>query len=75
MQAEAGLWWALRVVASKTDAVERVVDLPPVLASELRKIKPLDADRDALVFATATGGKQSPLRPQVSGHHARHPID
>ena len=35
------------------------MDLLPALASELRKVKPLDADPDALVFATATGGKQS----------------
>lgn len=49
----------LRVAASKTDAGERVVDLLPALADELAKIKPLDADPDALVFGTATGGKQS----------------
>jgi len=49
----------LRVAAPKTDAGERVVDLLPALADELAAIKPLDADRDAFVFATATGAKQS----------------
>jgi integrase len=51
----------LAVRDPKTDAGMRTVDLLPVLRDELLSYRALlgDIDRDALVFATYTGGRQS----------------
>lgn len=45
----------LTIPGTKTDAAERRAALMPPLRSELARIRPLDADPDALVFPTATG--------------------
>lgn len=52
----------LRVPGTKTDAAERTVNLLPLLRDELASHAAAHRDRapDALVFATSTGGKQSP---------------
>lgn len=51
----------LNVVRSKTDAGEREVDLLPLLREELVELKARrgSPDRDALVFGTTRGGKES----------------
>ncbi|HEY5197778.1 MAG TPA: site-specific integrase [Solirubrobacteraceae bacterium] len=50
----------LRVAQSKTDAGERVIDVVPALVDELLSMRArASGDPDALVFATATGGKHS----------------
>jgi len=59
---------------SKTDAGRRRVKLRGTLRDELVAIRPLDANPDAYVFATSTGGRQNPsnirnriLTPAVEG--------
>jgi integrase len=67
----AGGWLTVR--ASKTDAGVRKVKIRAALSSELRVIRPLDADPDGYVFATEKGGESNPsnirnrvLAPAVS---------
>jgi len=68
----------LTVEDSKTDAGRRRVKLRGTLRDELVAIRPLDANPDAYVFATSTGGRQNPsnirnriLTPAVEGASLR----
>jgi integrase len=49
----------LSVADSKTAAGVRKVKIRPVLHDVLVALKPVDADPDAYVFATRTGGRQT----------------
>jgi integrase len=53
----AGTW--ITVADSKTDAGVRKVKIRAALRDVLAALKPVDADPDAYVFATRTGGKQT----------------
>ncbi len=59
----------VHVQKSKMDAGIRSVRLRGALREELAAIRPVDADPDAYVFATSTGGQQNPsnLRNRVLG--------
>jgi hypothetical protein len=63
------------VGGTKTDAADRAVDVLPLLRDELAAHAAAhpERDRDALVFATGTGGKQSLTNGMEVGVEAEPP--